>query len=130
MEKRLKGLDCLRFYTTEQHSARSVPKTRRHLDFTVKALRREGKDPEIIFRYHCPLCRVIVKNSPVDCLVAREMLSGVARALEGRLDLLPCPAAVSDESSVTEAGFFNGLFLDTHDPSNYHGFQNPAVLNI
>lgn len=68
-----------------------------------------------------------MKNSPVDCVISQEMLSGVAGALEGRLDLLPCPTAMSDESSVTDVGFFDGLFLDTHNPANYHGYQEPTL---
>jgi hypothetical protein len=62
-------------------------------------------------------------NFTVDCSVTQEMLCGAAGAHEGCLNLMPCPTAMLDESSVTKVAFFSGLFLDTDDPANYHSYK-------
>lgn len=94
-----------------------------HLQFTIRSLRREGivgKDLKEIFHYDCPVCRVIIKKPPVDCLIAWNTLAGIREAMEGRTDLLPNPKNVVDESLVTGAVFFEGLFFHTYDPTEYN----------
>lgn len=64
-----------------------------------------------MFSYICPICRNPIKSPPVDHITLKSLIKTIRAALEGQPDLLKDEMGWVDESAVTGAGYFTGLFL-------------------
>ncbi|KAG2004349.1 hypothetical protein CC2G_002910 [Coprinopsis cinerea AmutBmut pab1-1] len=58
-----------------------VPTSPRTQAEMVATIRKNGRDPEDIFRYQCPMCRATVNESPVPNYVLRSLVSELQREL-------------------------------------------------
>jgi hypothetical protein len=119
LETRLREIPFLFWFKTDKFDPFKAPTSNESLESMLNALRLDGSNPKDVFCHSCPSCRIKVRNTPIDSVIARTMLSGVRGVLGSRPDLFPDSYEIMDESAVDGVRFFDGLFLTTIDRLDY-----------